>query len=278
MKQISDLLSIYPLYRKIKIEDEYLCPNSLVGQTFSFHCDNCNDTRTFELNSFPMNATHNYNPMLPNWGLDIIHDHMKNLFWVQQYKGECKFCKIFHCDILINAFQVKQEFFLRKIGQYPPYSIKPNKVVSDYLAEEDRLNYEKALMCYSQSYGIGSYAYFRRIVENEIKRIITDISALESIESKKIQESISKYEQNHQMATLIDEIYPFLPGSLKELGDNPLRVLYEQLSIGIHGLSEDECLEKASLLDTLLTFVIQKISEENSDVIGIKATLKKLKK
>lgn len=275
MKEIAELLRKFPLYRRIKVPPGYKIPNKLIGQTFEFHCDNCKETRTFELLSFPKDSP--YNPNLPNWGVKIIKDHLGEYNHVQHYKGECKYCHNFYIDVLINTFDSNGELSLRKIGQYPAYSIKPIKVVSDYLNDEDRVNYEKALMCYSQSYGIGAFAYFRRIVENEIKGMITDISKLDLSETKKISEAIKKYESNHQMAILIDEIYPFLPSSLKELGDNPLKVLYEQLSIGLHGLTEEKCMEKAMLLDSVLTFVIQKISEEKSDVSGIKAALKKLK-
>jgi hypothetical protein len=276
MKQIEELLSKYPLYKKISIEAKYQFPNALCQETFTFHCENCKDTRTFELRAFPRDSP--FNSQLPDWGTGINKDYKGNIYWVQHYKGICQFCKRFHCDIIINAIQTKDGFFLRKIGQFPPYAIKPEKVVLDYLDEEDKGNYEKALMCYSHSYGIGSFAYFRRIVENEIKKIITDIAVLETPELQKIKQALTKYEQNHQMAILIEKIYPYLPSSLKELGDNPIKILYEQLSVGIHSLSEDECIEKATLLDSLLTFIIKKICEEKTDVTGIKAALKKFKR
>jgi hypothetical protein len=50
-----------------------------------------------------------------------------------------------------------------KIGQYPPLDRLPEKEVLEYLTDEDKENYKKALTTLSFGYGIGAYAYFRRM-------------------------------------------------------------------------------------------------------------------
>ena len=123
-----------------------------------------------------------------------------------------------------------------------------------YLNQEDQVNYRKALTCLSISYGIGSFAYFRRIIEKEIKRFIKDISELEFDEAYIVKEAYENYQKDFQMSKLIDVLNRHLPTSLKELGDNPIRLLYEQLSGGIHEFSEEQCIEKSqSIVSIRLT-------------------------
>ncbi len=79
------------------------------------------------------------------------------------------------------------------------------------------------------------------------------------------------------MSNLIEEVYKFLPSSLKQLGDNPLQLLYDQLSGGIHTYSEEECYDKAIAIDILLKFVVNKLNEEESQKKGVIEAIKKLK-
>lgn len=121
-----------------------------------------------------------------------------------------------------------------------------------FLSKEDQENYKKALICRSQSYGIGSFAYLRRIVENEMINLVEALSNIPRKESEDIKLLLTKFRTDHVMKTLIEGIYPYLPNSLKTIGDNPLKALYSQLSGGIHEFSDDECLGKAENMDVLL--------------------------
>ena len=190
-------------------------------------------------------------------------------------------------EFLLNIFSEKPVDFeyntppilyLRKTGQLPAFERNPEKEVLDYLNDEDKENYKKALSNLSVSYGIGAFAYFRRIIENEIKKIVKDISQLDFEDSDKVKTAWNEYEKNHQMSNLIDNINPYIPKSLKEIDDNPIRLLYEQLSGGIHEYSEDVCLEKARQVDTILRYVIKKVNSEKFELIAVKKAMKGLKK
>ncbi len=199
--------------------------------------------------------------------------------------GVCQSCKT-KIDFLIKSTSDKRfeergtgiNIYIQKVGQFPPYEIEPEAVIQKYLTEEDIGNYKKALTTLSVSFGIGSYAYFRRIIENEIKRIIKDISELEFEGADNVRSAYKVFESDHQMSKLIDVINKYLPTSLKELGDNPIKLLYEQLSGGIHQFSEEDCVEKAKHIDILLKFVIKKVNEEKYQISGVKEAMSKLKK
>lgn len=169
------------------------------------------------------------------------------------------------------------KIYIQKIGQFPGFEIEPDQLIQKYLTEEDVSNYKKALTCLSVNFGIGAYAYFRRIIENEIKRIIKDISELEFEGDQNVKQAYFQFEKDHQMSKLIDVINEYIPKSLKELGDNPIRLLYEQLSGGIHEFGEQDCVEKARLIDILLKYVIRKVNEEKYQLKDVKIAMSKLR-
>lgn len=115
--------------------------------------------------------------------------------------------------------------------------------------------------CLSMGYGIAAYAYFRRIVENEIKRIIKDIG---DSGNENVRELYQKFEVNQRMSDLVDGIYQHLPASLRELGQNPIKYLYSQLSEGLHNEPNDVCIEKSNNMQYVLSVVIEEISRDKT--------------
>ncbi len=288
-KKLEEFLNSSPLYKKLSLEHEYCRhANDLDEFTFSFHCPNENAQQTFKLQLEPnrvlSSLNKDYRPQLEYW-----NDEQKKISFIQHYTGVCQHCQKFRIHFLIkcesegtvkisNAGNSKQpNISVMKIGQFPPFKINADKNITEFLNDEDKENYNKALICRSQNYGIGAFAYLRRIVEKEIIRIIESLSQLDRPESKEIKRLIEQYNKDHQMSKLIDAIFEFLPGSLKSLGDNPLKLLYNELSEGIHDFSEEECSNKAESIDKLLSFVIKKINEENSEVKEAMEAIKALK-
>jgi len=260
-QQFSDFIANKPLYTKFEISyQEYQTTYNNNFPTFQYltydHvCDNCGDVKTFKMECKKDSIVNR-----ASWEYSI------------NYIGTCMFCNAFKIEFIINSFaDLKDEnkpnegkYFLRKIGQNPSFRLKPKKEVQNYLSSDDKENYSKALMCLSQGYGIGAFSYFRRIIENEIKRITKDVS---NIDLPIEEERASK---------LIDESSEHLPHSLRGLGQNPLKILWQQLSIGIHSLTEEQCIEKAVEINEILSFTIQKMNEEKGEVAGIKKILGKL--
>lgn len=180
---------------------------------------------------------------------------------------------------LIKAAETDQtKLNITKVGSNPPYDISPNRESYKFFTEEDKSLYKKALVCLSQSYGIGAYAYFRRILENEIIRILEAISLLQGTSSDRVKELLIKYENDHQMGYLVDGVYQYLPNNLKSIGDNPLKLLYGLLSGGLHAESDDTCMTKAETINELLVFVITKIDEEKTSNSHLRTLIDKIRK
>ncbi|MCF8450216.1 MAG: hypothetical protein K9G49_10140 [Taibaiella sp.] len=249
---LADFLANKPLYSKIDITKIANLSEAFKTQTFDHFCENCEEKRTFKF------ANHaGTSQRMPG-----AYEH------TYYCKGTCSYCNLYAIEFILNWWRVEENkeetLYLKKIGQNPPYSIRPEKSVNDYLNEEDKKLYKKALMCFSQSYGIGAFAYFRRIIENEIRKIYKDVTG----------DILAEDEKN--AAKMIDNSFTKLPSSLQGLGHNPIKILWEQLSIGLHSLSDDECMDRSKTIDKLLAFVIEKMNSEKTEVATIKGLIKTL--
>jgi hypothetical protein len=286
-KELADFFKNYPLYSKI-IFFEIPSDNTVIkmyeyfeSKAYEFYCPFEKGYHTFKIQK-----KYEYVVELSS---DIERyftlEKDSKLSYTFSLTSKCQSCD-FRMDFLINLFtedpfiagEKLPSIFLRKIGQFPPFERNPEKEVLDYLNEEDCENYKKALSNLAVSYGIGAFAYFRRIIENEIKKIVKDLAQLDFEGSDKIKSALEVYESNHQMSNLIDSIGPYVPSSLIDNGNNLIKLLHQQLSGGLHEYSEEVCLEKAKQIDTVLRYVIKKVNSEKSELKEIRKAIDLLKK
>ncbi|MGI8584180.1 MAG: hypothetical protein ACR2KX_18430 [Chitinophagaceae bacterium] len=307
---ISDFLQNQPLYSKIEIDKQYYHPDRFYQLTFPFYCPNETSLQTFMLILEPEKVITAMESIASDRFQDLFDPYQKgkSIKFIHHFSGQCQYCKKYKVDFLLNIFSdgpipglmlsigharlkvlqdgVHQDdnmekfpdhkLFIRKIGQFPPFEINPEKEIINFFEETDKEFYKKSLICLSQSFGVGAYAYLRRITENEILRIVEALSQIETDDGEKIKALYYTYKANKQMSNLIEGVYTHLPASLRALGVNPLKVLYGHLSEGIHADSEDICLKKAFQIDTILRFTIKKLNEEKHELKEIRNALKDL--
>jgi hypothetical protein len=292
--EFADFLAKFPLYNKLKAvqgfkngENNYSHFKDFENKAFKFKCPYESEIQTFRTKLTGQTGMYGrriyQDDDMDELPMFFDKDNLK-LDLVIHLKGVCQSCQK-SIDFLIKATSDKSweqrsagiTIYIQKIGQFPSYEIEPDPSIQKYLTEEDNSNYRKALTTLSVSFGIGSYAYFRRIIENEIRRIIKDISELEFEGYENVKQAVTNFEIDHQMDKLIAVVTKYLPQSLNELGDNPIRLLYKQLSGGIHQFSEEECIEKAKHIDILLKYVIRKVNEEKYQIKEVKDAMLKLK-
>lgn len=286
-KELVTFLRDFPLYSKTLFLDtfdknyEFNVLDFFESKAYKFYCPFEKEEHTFK---FGRNYGQQY-VLDGNNIVDYFKDNFGKLNFTFALPSNCQSCD-YKMEFLFNIFTDEAiengkdlpKIYIRKFGQFPTFERNPEKIVLDYLNEEDKENYRKALSNLSVSYGIGAFAYFRRIIENEIKRLVKDISELDFDGSDKVKLAWSEYEMNHQMSNLITNINPYIPKSLKEIGDNPIKLLHDQLSGGIHEFSEEVCLVKARQIDVLLRYVIKKVNSEKYDLIEVRKAMLDLRK
>lgn len=167
-----------------------------------------------------------------------------------------------------------------KLGEYPPFGDSiPAKVIT--LVGKERDFFLKGRRCENQSLGIGAYAYYRRIVENQKNKLIDEI--IKVCNKLGGQEELIKDLENAkteiQFSKAIDSIKNELPTSLFIEDKNPLKLLHKAVSKGIHDMTDEECLKYAESIRVILFALTERInailkdSKEIHDAISVLGSL-----
>jgi hypothetical protein len=170
-----------------------------------------------------------------------------------------------------------------KIGQDPPWSIEPTDAVKKALGGHIG-NYKKGLINESQGYGIGAFAYYRRIVEEIIGELLDEIGDLikEQPDHADYLAKLATVKDSKSAEKRIEVVKDLLPSVLRQRGINPLGELHDALSRGLHAESDVECLNLAGIVRECLVFLIEQVSARKKQgeayATNIQALRKKLDK
>lgn len=168
-----------------------------------------------------------------------------------------------------------------KMGEYPNFGPNtPGRLVS--LIGPDRELFLKGRRSEIQGLGIGSFAYYRRVIENQKNRLFDEIIKITKIleADSHLIEELENAKSETQFTKSIEAINTALPQTLFINGENPLTLLHGALSEGLHAKSDMECLEIASNVRVVLTALAEKMTNAlNSDAELVSAVkgLKQLK-
>jgi hypothetical protein len=161
-----------------------------------------------------------------------------------------------HCNALYYyAFQVsRKDNRVFKIGQFPPPSEKLDPLVERELGPLDAQLFKKGLRNLNYAYGIGACAYMRRLVEDQIVSILLLLKG-----QTQDPERLSVIEEALQAKDFTRKTHvakDFAPDSLKVGDMNVLKVIHDEYSKGMHGYTDEQCLEIALKLRVALEFVL----------------------
>jgi hypothetical protein len=154
-----------------------------------------------------------------------------------------------------------------KVGQYPALSINPSPELEKALGPEDSGLYTKGLIEFNFAHGIGSVAYFRRVLENKINALL-DLIAEAAKNEGADEETLKKIESvkaSHRVEDKIEMASQALPKHLKPGGHDPFDKLYSVLSAGLHGESDDECLTISGDAKFRIEYLFKNLTENNEE-------------
>jgi hypothetical protein len=173
-----------------------------------------------------------------------------------------------------NAYKGK----IMKFGEFPVFGKPiPSKLIS--LIGPDKNNFIKGRKCENQGFGIGSYSYYRRVVESQKNRIIDQIIKIcEPDKNDILINQLELAKKEIQFSKAVDMIKKNLPNSLLINGHNPLKLLHAALSKGIHEMTDDECLIKANSMKIILIQLCLRINELIDDENELKKAVDSLLK
>lgn len=166
-----------------------------------------------------------------------------------------------------------------KYGEVPAFGPPtPARVIT--LIGPDRDMFLRGRRAENQGLGIGAFAYYRRVVENQKGRLISEVAKVAQRlgATDDVLAEFSKASQETQFSKAIDSIKTAIPQTLLITGHNPLRLLHNALSEGIHAKTDEECLELATSIRVVLTELAERISHALKDEAELRHAIGRLLK
>ena len=190
-------------------------------------------------------------------------------------KTRKRFALSMSCDKRRNG-----EFFFGrawKLGEYPPFG-PPTPARMLRLIQEDRELFLIGRRAETQGMGIGAFAYYRRVVEEQKTRIFDKIiDVAKKLGTKdgqiaQLQQDRDKWSFEASAEALKD----IMPRELFMDGQNPLMLLHRALSANLHERSDKECLELAETIRLVLIEFADRCAEILRDRNELTAAVKRL--
>jgi hypothetical protein len=161
--------------------------------------------------------------------------------------------------------KIAQEFI--KVGQYPAQMADPPTELAKQLDRDDLDFYKKALTSRNFSFGLGALAYLRRVVENRMDDLL-ELIAQAAAEARFAPDLLKELEQAKKSYRFDDKVTyaaKILPPHLKPGGQNPIDLLHDLASEGLHARSEDECLEIFDKSKIVFEYVFRQLKVHQED-------------
>lgn len=144
----------------------------------------------------------------------------------------------------------------------------------------EREYFLKGYRAENQALGIAAFAYYRRVVENQKKRIIEEITRVaETLNAgQDVIEDLKRAREETQFTKAVGAIRHGIPEVLLIKGHNPLTLLHSALSEGLHAQTDEECLEIATSIRIVLTELVERMSIALKEEQGLNAAVTRLLK
>lgn len=249
-----------PLYRKVKTVTIAGTAGNLPKPNINMYCPTCKSNQTFSM----MNEYwENYQHMNPPTSGDIY-----------RLVYQCMHCRKFLRYFFVRVNE--DHLHLIKVGQYPAWDISIEKHIEKLLSDNAEY-FKKGLICESQGYGIGAFAYYRRVVEEIIGGLLEEIKDLLIDDEKdKFIEALEQTKKTIVAQEKIALVKDLLPPILRPEGMNPLSNLHSILSEGLHGLSDEDCLEYAIAIREVLLFLVNQIAASKQSSKEFTSSMRKI--
>jgi len=257
-----------PLYEEIKFVNEDLdsiFDLLLFDGTVDSYCPTCDEISIFK----GVQDQTNYRRMLA--GPIGSVKRMRGEFVISKFLGkihQVNFICTRNKDHLMQFSFLVQDGSIIKVGQYPSIAETSQPKLKKYrnvLSNEKYKELNRGVGLITHGVGIGAYVYLRRIFEHLIEEAHLKRQALEDWDENSYQ--------NSRMDKKIELLKTELP---KFLVLN--KELYSILSLGIHELSEDNCLEYFPTVRLAVELILDEKFEEKIREDKIKLASKSISK
>ena len=165
-----------------------------------------------------------------------------------------------------------------KLGEYPPFGAPISARIQKLLGNDDLELYRKGSRSEAQGLGIGAATYFRRIVDSHWKLLVTELRrAADKLGHADLAVFDNALEET-QFSAAVKMLKDAIPSKLLILdGENPLTLLYSPLSVQLHKFTDEQCLQQAADIRTVLTALLENIADVLKDQEELKSAANRIK-
>ncbi|MDB5344785.1 MAG: hypothetical protein JWP89_3162 [Schlesneria sp.] len=248
----------YGLYKKFPAEISAWTIDQIQVPPIQRYCDQCVGDRTWREVNIRRTVNNEFRCKIPSE--QDLRNSLVNFTFV------CSSCTSETVQFILR-FELKYEqgklhnASISKVGQFPPFNIEVPPTLRDSLGTSYLPVFKKGLICESQGFGVGAFGYYRRIVELIIHKLIRDIRLiLDDSELQRYDTALTKVEKTIVAQEKIALVKDMLPSVLRPGGNNPLGLLHDALSFGIHELDDEDCLALAAGIRGSLEMLSKHIS------------------
>ena len=167
-----------------------------------------------------------------------------------------------------------------KVGELPPFAApRVHPRVARLLGDEWGL-FVKGRRSENEGLGIGALAYYRRVVTGKWQRLLEQIvKAAGHLETPSgVIDQLKAAQAEQRFSRAVELIKQAIPTALLIRGQNPLTLLHNATSVGLHDLTDDQCLELAGDIRTVLTELAERIDRAMKNRAVLHAAVDRLQK
>ena len=155
-----------------------------------------------------------------------------------------------------------------KVGQYPELEERVPDTLKQALDADDLKLYKNALRMRNFNLGVAAVAYMRRVIENRMNDML-EILHEAAITHNAPAELIARHKEmkeEKRFTVKVDYAGDLLPAGLRPSGKpNPMAVLHELASEGLHAKSDEECVDIFDACRRTFEYVFGKLRVETED-------------
>jgi len=164
-----------------------------------------------------------------------------------------------------------------KIYQEPSFGSPIPKRLFHVIGEANREYFLQARRAIARGLGVGAYSYYRRIVENTKFDLVNSILEVAQATNAPVGqiELLKKAHSETQFSKAIEMLRGegAIPPVLLIEGHNPLLLLHDLLSEGIHQLSDAECLKRSQEAEIVLCEIADRMQIAMSERKSVKSAI-----
>ena len=189
----------------------------------------------------------------------------------------CKHCEQTSKHFAFIFWFKNSDLMAIKLGEWPIFGPHvPARVLR--LIQDDAEFFLQGRRAESLGLGIGAFAYYRRVVENQRSKLFDRIiGAARTIGMKQTEiATLERAKSSFQFSQSVEDFKEAIPQRLLINGHNPLLLLHTALSRGVHSQADEECLQIAQDIRIVLTELADRVSQLMKNTAEVKDAVTRL--